>query len=216
MTIKRALGATITLLAVAVAAAALAACGSSSSGSTTASAGASTSGSTSRAKLQACLKQHGVTLPAGFGKRGAGANGAPPAGGGAPPSSGGSSGSGQGGPPKGGFPAGGFGGGANSARFKKMQAAFKACGANFGGGRRPGGPGGNFKPTAAALSKFSACVKQHGYTLPRANTSGNGPIYPRSIESNKKFQSASKACASDLRPSGAPPGGSSSGSNSSD
>jgi hypothetical protein len=89
-----------------------------------------------------------------------------------------------------------------------MQAAFKACGANFAGGRRPGGPGGGFRPSAAALSKFSACVKQHGYTLPKANTSGNGPIYPKKIEANKKFQSASRACASDLRPSGGPPSGS--------
>jgi hypothetical protein len=155
--------------------------------------------------LQTCLKQHGVTLPAGFGKGrpGSGGNGAPPAGGGTPPSSG----SNGDGPPK-----GGFGGSANSARLQKMRAALKACGANFGG-VGGGGPGrGGFTPSTAAIAKFSACVKQHGYTLPKANTSGNGPIYPRTIESNKKFQSASKACTSDLRPSGGGSSGSSSGS----
>ena len=45
-------------------------------------------------------------------------------------------------------------------------------------------------------------MAKHGYKLPKPNTSGNGPIFPKSIESNKKFEAAAKACQSDLRPSG--------------
>jgi hypothetical protein len=216
MTINRALAATTLVLTAAVAAVALAACGSSSSGSTTASAAAATGSSTSRAKLQSCLKQHGVTLPTGFGKRRPGfgsGNGGPPPGGGTPPA--GSTPPGGGTPPggrSGTFPNDRGGGHFDSARSKKLRAAFKACGANFGGHRPGGAPGGGFKPSAAALQKFSACVKQHGYTLPKPNTSGNGPIFPRKIESDKKFQTASRACASDLRPSGGGPSVSSSGS----
>src|ERR1700761_7329657 len=138
MTIDRALGALTALLAAALAAGVLAACGSSSSPTATGTAAASTGGSsTSRAKLPACLKQHGVPLRAVFGR------GAAPAGGGAP---------GSGKPPKGGSPQGRHGAGkGDSARFQKMQAALKACGANFRGRGGFGGPGGrgNFKPTPA-------------------------------------------------------------------
>ena len=56
----------------------------------------------------------------------------------------------------------------------------------------------------------------HGYKLPKPNTSGKGAIFPKSIESNKKFEAAAKACQSDLRPSGGGPGSGSSGSGSSD
>ena len=128
-------------------------------------------------------------------------------------------------PPAGGYGAGGHGGGffggwwwssggpggPNGAQSSKFRAAFKACGADFGGGRFGRGGAGGFKPSAAALAKFTACVDAHGYKLPKANTSGNGPIFPRSIESNKKFEAAAKACQSDLRPSG---GGSGAGSTS--
>ncbi|MGI8715550.1 MAG: hypothetical protein ACR2NR_20695 [Solirubrobacteraceae bacterium] len=65
------------------------------------------------------------------------------------------------------------------------------------------------RPTQAAVTKFAACVKQHGYSLPKANLSGKGPIYPTKIEANAKFQSAARACQSLLRPAGggSPPGG---------
>ena len=43
----------------------VAGCGSSSSTSSSASTSASAATSTGRAKLAACLKQHGITLPAG-------------------------------------------------------------------------------------------------------------------------------------------------------
>lgn len=204
-----------------VAALALAACGSSSntsSGSASAAAASSSSSSASgtaanRSKFVSCLKAHGVTLPS----RPPGAHGAP-------------SGSGEGGaPPAGGAPSGGshrgffFGGGGGRAgagsRFNnpKFQAAIKACGGGQFQRRR-------FTPNKAAITKFVACVKQHGYNLPTPNFSGKGPVFPANIERNKKFQTAARACASDLRPQGAAggpgapgaAGGASSGGGSSD
>ena len=95
------------------------------------------------------------------------------------------------------------GGGGAGGRFNnpKFRAAFQACGgaAGFRGGA--GAPDG-FRPTQAAITKFAACAKQHGYTLPKANLTGKGPIYPTSIEKNAKFQAAAKACQSLLRPAG--------------
>jgi hypothetical protein len=93
-----------------------------------------------------------------------------------------------------------------------QQAALKACAKDRPAGARgfrggaagdAGGTGGA-QFSAATLEKFAACVKKNGYTLPKANTSGTGPVYPRSIEANKTFQAASKSCQSLLRPSGAP------------
>ena len=192
----------------------IAACGSASSASSTTSsttASASASGSSSgsaagggansarRSQLVSCLKAHGVTLPAR------------PAGGFRPPAGGGSgsgtgtTGTGTGTTPRRGFF---FGGGANVS--PKMQAAFKACGANFGAG----GAGGAFRGRIShtAITSFVTCVKQHGYNLPAPNFSGKGPIFPRNIETNAKFQAASKACQHLLipaRPSGGSSGGTS-------
>ena len=105
-----------------------------------------------------------------------------------------------------------FGGGAGRgfANNPKLRAAFQAC----GGGQFPAR---RFSLNHAAVTKFVACVKAHGYTLPAPNFSGKGGIFPRNIESNKKFQTASQACASDLRPAGAPggPGGAPPGGSSS-
>jgi hypothetical protein len=174
----------------------LAACGSASSGSgsatstTTASASAagsstSASGTASarRGQLAACLKAHGVTLPA----RPAGA---PPAGG---SSSGGGSagggGTGTGTTPRRGFFFGCGAGGRNIT--PKMRAAFQACGARFGGG---GGGAFRGRISHAAITSFVTCVKQHGYNLPAPNFSGKGPVFPRSAETNAKFQAAAKSC----------------------
>jgi hypothetical protein len=181
--------ATLTL-AAAVVAAAIAACGSSTTSTTTAGAaaastGAATSGGPAgldRSKLVSCLKAHGVTLPA----RPAGAH--HPAGG-----SGGRQGF---------FFGGGGGAGSRFANNPKLRAAFAAC----GGGR--GFRGHRFTLDHAAVAKFVACVKQHGYNLPAPNFSGRGPIFPAGIEHNSKFQAAARACQADLRPAGAPaPGG---------
>lgn len=171
----------------------LAACGSSStthtSTSAAASGAASSSASAARTKLVACLKAHGVTLPSR------------PGGPRRPPNGG------QGRPPGGGYFFGGGGAGRSGrGRFAanpKLQAAFKACGGThaFPGRRR-------FQISHATITKFVACVKQHGYNLPAPNFSGKGPVFPAKIAKNATFQKASRSCASLLRPSGAPaPGG---------
>ena len=84
-----------------------------------------------------------------------------------------------------------------------MQAAFKACGANFGFRGGAGGFRGRISHTA--ITKFVTCVSQHGYNLPSPNFSGKGPIFPRNIQTNAKFQAAAKSCQHLLippRPSG--------------
>lgn len=187
----------ISIAVALIAAAALAACGSSSSpqsSTSSSSSGSAASAATGRAELAACLKQHGVTLPTR-------PSGAKPPSGGYGPGGGGFFGGGGGGGARRGGGAGAPNG--NSAQATKFRDAMKACGANFGGGRPgAGAPGGaGARPSAAALASFSSCVAAHGYKLPKPNTSGNGPIFPRKIESNKTFEAAAKACESHLRPS---------------
>jgi hypothetical protein len=184
--------ASLTALVLVALATLVAGCGSSSSTSSSASTSASAASSTGRAKLAACLKQHGITLPAGR-RPGAGAPpGAPGAGSGNPPA--GAPGSGTGTTPRRRPPGGFFGGAGGNSKFR---AALKACGANFpAGGRRRGFNRQN-------IQKYVTCVRQHGYDLPNPNFSGNGPVFPANIRTNKKFQSASKACQSLLAPQGA-------------
>jgi hypothetical protein len=186
-----------------IASGALAACGSSSgssksTSSTTAVASASTSGaaaggganSARRAQLVSCLKAHGVTLPS----RPAGA---PPAGGGT------GTGTGTGTSTK---RRGFLFGGGRANITPAMRAAFQACGARFG----PGAGGGAFRGRIShtAINNFVACVKKNGYPqMPSPNFSGNGPIFHRSVETNAKFQAASRTCSHLLIPS-RPSGGS--------
>ena len=189
-------------------------CGSASSSggsasatsSTTATASAAAGGgaggpnSSRRAALTACLKQHGVTLPA-----------RPP---GAPGGAGGSSGggagsSGTGTTGTGTTPRRGFFGGRGFAANPKLRAAFQACGARFGVGG-----GGRFRRrlSRTAITKYVACVRQHGYNLPNPNFSGKGPVFPANIRTNAKFQAASRACQSLLLPPRATGSGSGGGS----
>jgi hypothetical protein len=182
----------------------VAACGSASSSSTTstttaASAAGSGAGgasgggasSTRRTALAACLKQHGVTLPA----RPPGAPGGAP--GGAPPSGGtGTTGTGTTGTST--TPRRGFFGGGGFASNPKLRAAFQACGAKFGFGA--GGRGLRGRLSHTAITKYVTCVRQHGYNLPNPNFSGKGPVFPANIQNNAKFQAASRACQSLLVP----------------
>ncbi|HSC02149.1 MAG TPA: hypothetical protein VLC49_02490 [Solirubrobacteraceae bacterium] len=172
----------------------IAACGSSSTssntttGSTTASAAAGGAPNASRrAALVACLKQHGVTLPA----RPPGARGGPPGSGSSGGSGTGTGTTGTGTTPRRGF----FGGGGGFAANPKLRAAFQACGARFGsgGGRR-------FRLSRTAITRYVTCVRQHGYDLPSPNFSGKGPVFPSNIRGNAKFQAASRACQNLLAP----------------
>ena len=196
------------------------ACGSASSASSSGSASTTTTtasaaaggggtgpGSARRAALVACLKQHGVTLPA----RPPGSGGGSSSGGGSGTGTTGTGGTGTTGTGttgtgttrRRGFLFGGGGFAANP----KMRAALQACGARFGfGGRR-------FRGTIArtAITKYVTCVRQHGYNLPNPNFSGKGPVFPANIRSNAKFQAASRACQTLLVPprGSAAPGGTS-------
>jgi hypothetical protein len=90
-------------------------------------------------------------------------------------------------PPGGGFFGGGAGGGEGlAARDPKLAGAIQACG-GFRGPRR-------FQLSRTAINKYVACVRQHGYNLPKANFSGRGPVFPANIRTDPKFQAASRAC----------------------
>ncbi len=166
----------------------IAGCGGSSStnatSSASASAGASGPGGARFAKYRACLQAHGVTFPT----RRPGTR--PPGGGG------------------GLFGGGGGAGGGRFANNPRLAAAMKACGVPTGGlgfRRRFSSP--QYK---AALTKFVACVHQHGYNLPTPNTSGTGPVFKSGQVNQRdpKFISAAKACAADLQALRGPgPGG---------
>jgi hypothetical protein len=194
--IKNAPGRAGLVLGVLAVSCAITACGSSSSVSTSttasaprptaASASSSSNRTARRAALVACLKQHGVTLP------------------GRPPGSGSGAGAAPGAARGFGFGGGFFGGG--GFRNSKFAAAFRACGAQFG---LRGGRPGRFRLSHAAIDKFVACVRRPGYKLPNPNFSGTGPVFPANIHTDTKFQAASRACVSVLRPpgAGAGPGG---------
>jgi hypothetical protein len=188
----RSILAALVVAVVLVAVAALASgCGSSSTSATTSAAAAGGAGNGGRfAQYRACLQAHGFTLPS-----------RPP---GAPRGQGG-------GGPGGGLFGGGGGGGGLRGRFANnpaFQKAAQACGLPAGGlrVRRFQSP-----QARAALTKFVACVRQHGYSLPAPNFSGNAPVFDRTKvnTSDPRFVSATRACQADLaalRPPGGPGG----------
>lgn len=176
-------------LTVIALAALVSACGSTTGSKTSSSASASANAGGNRAALVACLRKHGVNLPAGGAAPAGGApgTGTPPTGSAAAPPAGGA-----GSTPPSGFPGGGAGG-------SKLQAAFKACGANS---PSPGPSAGNI--SRQNIQRYVTCVRQHGYHLPNPNFSGKGSVFPASARSNTRFQAASRACQSLLRPTAAP------------
>jgi len=187
-TINRARRGVPAVLAVIVAGGLIAACGSASTTSTSSAAasasatstGAATSGygSARRAALEACLKSHGVTLPAPGSFR----------------SRTGTTGTSTTAPP----------GGGAFFRNPKMQAALKACGANFGlGGRRFFG-----RVSHTAVENYAACLRQHGVKVPAPNFSGKQPTFPASVRDNPKFPAANAACDHLLVPNRPPRSGS--------
>ncbi|MGH2842748.1 MAG: hypothetical protein ACRDKL_04085 [Solirubrobacteraceae bacterium] len=209
--------AAVVVIAV-IASAGIAACGGSlrpSSKAKNASAQSTTTtanGTAARAKLVACLKKHGVTLPnpRNFHRPGTGT------GTGTTPSGGSRSGDGysHGGYPGGGFGSGrGFSGGGQNSKFAK---AFKACGGSFGGfgagsrgfGSHPGPGAGRYSRafSTKALDSFVACIRKNGYpAMPKPNSSGKAPVFPASVERNAKFRKASVKCDRILRRAYAPP-----------
>lgn len=156
---------------------AVAACGGSSGGASgaTTSTTSSAAGGSRNAAFTACLKQHGVTLPAG----GIGPSGPP----------------GQGTP--GSLPAGGNGGGGPSISIpgvntQQLQAAMSACRSKL-----PSGGFGGGAANSQALQAYLSCLKDHGVTVP-TSTSGTTPGGPGSalgaVRSQPKFAAANKVC----------------------
>jgi hypothetical protein len=80
----------------------------------------------------------------------------------------------------------------------QYEAAIKKCGgpAFFAGGRN------RFNTPAfkQALVKFAACMHENGVAVPKANTSGNGPIFSSKglNMSSAKFKAAETKCRPDL------------------
>jgi hypothetical protein len=198
----------------------LAACGGSSptttSTTSTSSTPSTSAGATpgaafaaTRAKLTACLKKYGVTLPAGggFGGRRFGATGAT-----GPFRRFGATGAsgrrffgatGGTGAPGTGFPPGGAGGFAGNPKF---AAAFAKCGgaAGFGGFGRgrfgatgASGFGGVASPQyRAEVISYAACMKTHGVSLPKPNFSGTGFVFGTKVNrTTSKFIAANAKCA---------------------
>jgi hypothetical protein len=159
---------------------ALAACGggsgsASAAGTTTTVKGPAGAGQP--AALRDCLKQHGVTLPAGFG----GGNGPPP--------SGATPGSFPPGGPRGSLPAG--------VDAQKLQSAFQAC-----GGARGGFPGGGFAGgrNRQAFQAYTACLSDHGVKVPKRTALSTPPTFDRN---SSVFVAANKVCAT-LLPAASP------------
>jgi hypothetical protein len=80
----------------------------------------------------------------------------------------------------------------------QYEAAVKKC-----GGRGAFAGGTNRFSSAAiktALTRFSACMRENGVAIPKANTSGKGPIFNSKDlnTSSAKFKTAESKCAKDL------------------
>jgi hypothetical protein len=201
----------------------IAACGgsSNSAGSSTKNTAKTTttsttkSASSTRTELSACLKKAGVSFPAGAGGfrrrfgNGTTTTGTPPTGAGVP---------GGGTPPSGtagggGFPGGGAGGGfagGNSKFAKAIQACDKKLGIKAGAGRfgggagrfggGAGGTGSTPRISTATLKSYVACIRKNGYAaMPEPKAGSNGSFFPKSVETNAKFEAANKKCVSILQ-----------------
>ena len=176
----------------------LAACGGgsakvSTSGSSATSAPAANGGGSSTSAFTACLKQHGVTLPAGLGG-GRGGPGAAAPGGGLPPG-------GSGGPP-GGFPGAGGGGAGGAGLSSAQQSAFSACRSKLPAGGFGGGRGFAGGASASQLKAYSSCLSDNGVKVPTSTSTaaagGSGRRFGNPIaglRSDPHFAAASKKCA---------------------
>jgi hypothetical protein len=156
------------------------------------------------AALRECLQKNGVTSPLPQHAPGQGPTGQGP--------------TGHGGTGRGGF----FGGSTGApghlpagVSLEKVRAALKKCGGGTGLHRFGGGFGGRFNTPSytAALTKFSACMRENGIDLPAPNTAGSGPVFnTKGLDaSSPKFIAAEAKCRSVLRGSfrpgaGGPPG----------
>src|SRR5579862_4457392 len=150
---------------IALATVALAACGGGSAKVSTTGGSATTTTTTTgggfnSTAFTACLKQHGVTLPAGFGGGFRGGTGRPGAG-----LRGGSGGRGF---PRGGSGGRGFFGGAGPSAAQ--QSAFQACRSSLPNGGRFGGRGFAGGASASQLRAYMSCLSDNGVKVPTTTT----------------------------------------------
>ncbi len=100
----------------------------------------------------------------------------------------GAGGAGGAGPPSG----AGAPNGSGAPGGSSFAAAMRACGINFGGR--------TYTPASAArraaINRFAACMASNGDKLPTPNYSGNGAIFPASVEKGAKFKTAYAKCRS--------------------
>jgi hypothetical protein len=147
----------VALVAAALALLAVSSCGGSSKGGSSSSTSAAAASATTPgapaghfAALRECLHRNGITLPPrkpGSVRGLLGGRGLPP--------------------------------GVTAAQF---EAALKKCGVGPLAGRRlrfPALRGLSIKSPKlrAALTRFAACMREHGVTLPAPNTTGKGPVF---------------------------------------
>jgi hypothetical protein len=81
----------------------------------------------------------------------------------------------------------------------QYEAAVKKCGG--GNGFFKGGAGRFSSPEVKkALANFSSCMRENGVAIPKANTSGKGPIFSSKNlnTSSAKFKTAETKCSKDL------------------
>lgn len=79
----------------------------------------------------------------------------------------------------------------------QYEAAVKKCG---GGGFFGGGPHFNTAAIKQALAKFADCMRENGVKVPKANTSGKGPVFNTKglNTSSPTFRAAEAKCRVDL------------------
>jgi hypothetical protein len=75
-----------------------------------------------------------------------------------------------------------FGTVASRIRNPRFAAAQQECAADIPHGGLFGYP--FSKTTIEVLDAYVACVAKNGYRLPTPNTSGNGPVFPPSIQTD--------------------------------
>jgi hypothetical protein len=163
----------------------LGACGGSSGSAASSSTSTTGGGSNGQnSAFTACLKQHGVTLPAG----GFGGNGAGPGGGGPPRGATGSL-------PNGSPPIGGSGGRGPSISIpgvsrQDLQAAFSACRSKLPSGRFGGGA------NPQDLQAYTSCLGDHGVKVPTSGSGSQPGGRPGlgALRSDPKFAAANKTC----------------------
>ena len=158
------------------------------------------------AAFTACLKSHGITLPAGgFGGRRGGSGGF--GGRGARGGSGPAGGSGR----RGGRFFGGGGFSIPGVSAQKMQAALSACRSTLPNGGRFGGSGFAGGPNASQLRAYLTCLGNNGVTVPTTTTAAGGNGFGggfgvlRAVRNDPHFAAASKKCQALAPTRGGPP-----------